>query len=259
MCPLQNSRFVIRRLACPWLAKLKQHMYTENERKPRLEAGNKDTRLWGRKELNGLGDSGTGNLGCSQPTIGSDSECTPKVSGWGWEPQDRWKSPEKPLCIPTACWTLSWILITWFWSKGLAGHSHEVPWGSRPARSFRTLSSVAKDTEVACRHSWEAGERKLWMETYGLSFMNMALWVPVTALSLTPDPSNSTRAWYGPYLRAWKKPGISISTSDTFILNFHELPSMLPIAGSTGLGPTIWELTVILVSRMCMWWDRGLG
>ena len=54
-------------------------MYTENERKPRLEAGNKDTRLWGRKELHGLGDSGTGNLGCSQPTIGSDSECTPKV------------------------------------------------------------------------------------------------------------------------------------------------------------------------------------
>lgn len=27
------------------------------------------------------------------------------------------------------------------------------------------------------------------METYGLSFLNMALWIPVTALPLTPGPS----------------------------------------------------------------------
>lgn len=46
--------------------------------------------------------------------------------------------------------------------------------------------------QVAHGHSWEAGGGKFWMETYVLSFMKMALWILVKALSLTLDPSHPT-------------------------------------------------------------------
>lgn len=76
------------------------------------------------------------------------------------------------------------------------------------------------------------------MEAYVLSFMKMALWILVKVLSLTLDPSHPPEHDTA-ISKGLKGLGISISGFDTFILNFHGLPSMPPTAGRTGLDPTV--------------------